>query len=119
MFPRFDDAFFAKILKETSGTSSHLLHGAPLKVHPDDTAYPWRSSALQVQFYRPENEFLKRIVEGGYEPQGYYAYLNPAGMKNWRSYFFGDKWQKLAKIRGKYDPKDVFGKPLTIESLGE
>ncbi len=122
MFPRFDDEFFAKLLNETSEVSNHLQHGAALQVHPDAIAYPWRNAALMVDFETSNelaHDFLNRIVEGGYTPQGYYAYLNPPGMKKWRSYFFGDKWRDLTKIRAKYDPKDVFGKPLTIESIGE
>jgi len=121
MFPRFDDAFFAKLIKETSEGANHLQHGAALQVHPDDTAYPWRNAAFQVEYDNEDSakDFIGRILEGGYTPQGYYAYLNPAGMKKWRSYFFGDKWKKLSKIRAEYDPKDVFGKPLTIESIGE
>lgn len=121
MFQRFDDAFFAKLIKETSEASSHLQHGAALQVHPDDTAYPWRNAAFQVEYDNEASakDFIGRILEGGYTPQGYYAYLNPAGMKKWRSYFFGDKWKKLSAIRAEYDPKDVFGKPLTIESIGE
>ncbi len=63
------------------------------------------------------HDFLRRLVEGGYTPQGYYAYLNLPGMQNWRSYFFDNKWRELMKIRSKYDPTDVFGKPLTIESI--
>ena len=45
--------------------------------------------------------------------------LPSPGMKNWRSHYFGEHWPKLGEIRGSYDPKDVFEKPLTIDSLGE
>lgn len=122
MFQRFEDSFFAKLLNETSGGADHLVHGAALNVKPDETAYPWRNAALMVDYdggIEAAKDFLTRFVEGGYTPQGYYAYLNPFGQKNWRSYFFGNHWRKLSEIRAKYDPKDVFGKPLTIESIGE
>jgi len=121
MFQRFDDAFFTKLLNTTVEGANHLQHVAALQVHPDDTAYPWRNAALMVEYDSSDEakEFLSLLVEGGYTPQGYYAYLSPIGMKKWRSYFFDDKWRKLADIRAKYDPKDVFGKPLTIESIGE
>merc|ERR1712038_1821552 len=125
MFPRFDDSFFAKLISETTEGSNHNQHGACLKVHPDDTAYPWRNAVLMVEYDRGHEghekaaKFLERIVEGGYNAQGYYNYMGPPGMKKWRSYYFGENWQKLSNIRGKYDPMDVFGKPMTIESLGE
>jgi hypothetical protein len=121
MFPRFDDSFFTKLLNETSAASSHLQHGAALLKRPDETAYPWRNAALMVKYGSMEQatDFIGRMLKGGYKPQGYYNYLSPPGMKNWRSYFFGDNWQRLAEIRSKYDPKDVFGKPLVVESLGE
>ncbi|GFH49798.1 hypothetical protein CTEN210_06274 [Chaetoceros tenuissimus] len=121
MWPRLNDKLFAKILKEHPESSNHLQHGAALKVHPDATAYPWRNAAFQVEYSSDEDAktFLELLVKEGVPAQGYYAYLNPPGMKKWRSYFFDDKWKELAKIRAKYDPKDVFGKPLTIESLGE
>ena len=121
MWPRLDDKRFADILGKYPKTASHLEHGAALKVHPDATAYPWRNAAFLVPYYSDEdaNSFLELLVNEGVPAQGYYNYLNPPGMKKWRSYFFDDKWKELAKIRAKYDPKDVFGKPLTIESLGE
>uniref|UniRef100_A0A7S4QZ26 FAD-binding PCMH-type domain-containing protein n=2 Tax=Ditylum brightwellii TaxID=49249 RepID=A0A7S4QZ26_9STRA len=121
MFQRFDGSFFAKMLSETAQYSNHLQHGAALMVDPDETAYPWRNAAFMVEYETGDiaDSFLERIVDGGYTPQGYYAYLNPSGMKKWRSYFFDDKWRILSEIRAKYDPKDVFGKPLTIESIGE
>mmetsp|Transcript_30202 Transcript_30202/g.40117 ORF Transcript_30202/g.40117 Transcript_30202/m.40117 type:complete len:110 (+) Transcript_30202:1-330(+) len=109
------------MLSETAQYANHLQHGAALMVDPDETAYPWRNAAFMVEYETGDiaDSFLERIVDGGYTPQGYYAYLNPSGMKKWRSYFFDDKWRILSEIRAKYDPKDVFGKPLTIESIGE
>ncbi|GFH49768.1 hypothetical protein CTEN210_06244 [Chaetoceros tenuissimus] len=121
MWPRLDDKLFAEILEKYPRSASHLQHGAALKVDPGATAYPWRNAAFLVPYYSDEeaNSFLELLVKEGVPAQGYYNYLNPPGMKKWRSYFFDDKWTELAKIRAKYDPKDVFGKPLTIESLGE
>ncbi|GFH49989.1 hypothetical protein CTEN210_06465 [Chaetoceros tenuissimus] len=121
MWPRLDDKLFAKILQNHPETSSHLQHGAALKVRSDTTAYPWRNAAFQVQYSSDAaaKSFLELLIKEGVPAQRYYAYLNPPGMKKWRSYFFNDRWKDLTKIRAKYDPKDVFGKPLTIESFGE
>ncbi|GFH49796.1 hypothetical protein CTEN210_06272 [Chaetoceros tenuissimus] len=125
MWPRLDDKLFAKILAKILQNHPkhvmHLQHAAALKVHPDATAYPWRDSAFMLHYnsYEEAKTFLELLVKEGVPAQGYYNYLNPQGMKKWRSYFFDDKWKELTKIRAKYDPKDVFGKPLTIESLGE
>jgi hypothetical protein len=121
MWPRLDDKLFANILENHSERSNHLQHAAALKVDPDATAFPWRNAAFQIEYDSDEEAktFLELLVKEGVPAQGYYAYLNPPGMKKWRSYFFDDKWKELTKIRAKYDPKDVFGKPLTIESLGE
>ena len=90
MFPRFDDSFFSKLIRETSEGTNHLQHGAALQVHPDDTAHPWRNAALMIEYDSADgpnsaDDFLTRMVDGGYTPQGYFAYLRPYGMKKWRS----------------------------------
>ncbi|GFH49986.1 hypothetical protein CTEN210_06462 [Chaetoceros tenuissimus] len=121
ILPRLDDKLFTKILKDYPERLDHLQHAAALKVDPDATAYPWRNGAFMLGYSSSESakSYMELLLKEGYPLQGYYAYLNPQGMKKWRSFFFDDKWKDLAKIRAKYDPKDVFGKPLTIESLGE
>jgi len=121
LFQRFDDQFFAKLLRETSETSNHLQHAASLHVDPDETAFPWRNAAWLIEYnsHDEAKNFSTRLLDGGYTPQGYYNYMQPTAAEKWRSLYFGNHWRKLTKIRAKYDPKDVFGKPYTIESIGE
>ena len=47
--------------------------------------------------------------------QGYYNYANPVGNPNWRTYYFGDNWKRIAKIKAKYDPMNIFGHQQQIE----
>ena len=34
---------------------------------------------------------------------------------NWRRFYFDQNWERLVKIKGRYDPLDVFGKDVTAE----
>jgi hypothetical protein len=47
--------------------------------------------------------------------QGYYNYASPLGNPLWRTYYFGDNWKRIAKIKAKYDPMNVFGHQQQIE----
>ncbi len=118
---RLDDEVFAKLVNSTQLMAHHLFHGASQTVDVDSAAMPWRNMAFLMQSTAMDKSSVRIIyetlVEAGYQPQGYYAYLNSYGMKNWRSFYFNKHWRKLQKIRGKYDPLDVFGKPMTIESI--
>jgi hypothetical protein len=125
MLPRTDDETLARILDETPYVRlNHVQHAAGMVPKSHDTAYPHRESALMIEFGGGDSysfEIMQNILRqyAGVDMQGYYAYLQPPGMQNWRTYYFGDNYEKLTKIRGKYDPLDVFGgsKPLTPESV--
>jgi hypothetical protein len=99
---------------------SHLHNGAPLQVSKDDTAFPWRGAAILGDFspdrVADRDAIHLRLKKAGVEPQGYYAYLNPPNMPNWRTWYWDDHYTKLSEIRGDYDPFDVFGKPSTVET---
>lgn len=102
---------------------NHFQHGAPLQVFKDDTAFPWRGSAILSEFQFDQGAARDAVhlllKEAGVQLQGYYAYLNPSVMPNWRSWYWDDHYTMLSEIRGDYDPLDIFGKPSTIESIVE
>ncbi len=125
LMPRTDDITLAKFLDETEGYYGfgHLVHAAGMVPTNKSSAYPWCESAWLTQMATDggfrDFETLQNILKQdlGIDIQRYYGYLNPFGMKKWRSYYWGENYEKLAKIRGKYDPPDIiFDKPLTIES---
>ena len=105
---------------------NHATHGAPMLVKSNETAYPWRDTAfLSYPNTNPDFPlFLLRLdillKDKAYKNDtknlnGYYNYMGPVGTPNWQRFYFGDNYERLQEIKAKYDPLDVFGKPVSVE----
>lgn len=124
MVPQVKPETLARILLEVDEISiNHFMQAAPLKIKSDESAYPHRDSALMCDtrdklFSNPAKTQVFNILreDEGIRPKGYYAYVGPI-VRSWRQYYFGDNYERLSNIRGKYDPFDMFGKPMTPESV--
>ena len=97
---------------------SHLGHGASQLLSPDETAFPWRNAGLLTSNISQaavnvllQDKAFKNDVN---KIQGYYNYMSPE-IPNWRRFYFDQNWERLTKVKGEYDPLDVFGKPMTAE----
>ena len=94
-------------------------HGNPQTVGTSQTAFPWRNAGLLTgnTTHAAVEVLLKDKAFGGdrYKLQGYYNYTSPE-IPNWRRFYFNQNWERLVEVKGKYDPFNVFGKPITAET---
>ena len=97
----------------------HLGHGNPQTVDTSQTAFPWRNAGLLTANITNAavEVLLKDKAFGGdrNKLQGYYNYMSPE-IPNWRRFYFNQNWERLVEVKGKYDPYNVFGKPVTAET---
>ncbi|KAG8920485.1 hypothetical protein FRC02_000879 [Tulasnella sp. 418] len=107
-----------------------MYGGAIANVGEDSTAYAHRNAILNFQLYggTPEGKgkfpstgisFINGLLSS-LEPSpkaAYPNYIDPTlSASQWQSQYFGTtKYQKLAQIKKKYDPKNVFNFPQAIQ----
>ena len=48
--------------------------------------------------------------------QGYVNYPGPIGNRYWKKFYYGENYEKLSKIKAKYDPLGVFGNPIQVQA---
>ena len=97
----------------------HLGHGNPQTVNTSETAFPWRNAGLltaNITGAAVDVLLEDKAFEGDRNNlQGYYNFMSP-DIPNWRRFYFNKNWERLVEVKGKYDPCNVFGKPITAET---
>lgn len=117
------------------GVTGHVLGGAYADKASDSSAYPHRDKYFimdggmqapsDLVAFMPadvvaealgfSDRFLTAIKPFlGEQEATYVNYLQPA-VANWQTAYFGDNYQRLQRVKGKYDPLGVFSKPYTVE----
>jgi len=102
----------------------HGLGGAVAEVPSDATAYFYRKALSNISFFStwktPEGadpgirwvrEFRKDM-----EPftKGVYVNTPDLSIKNWSKAYYGRNFERLTKVKAKYDPENVFNYPQSI-----
>ena len=87
MPPKLDVETLVDLSSNPGFVANHLNHGAPLTVPTNATAFPWRNSAMLLDFTSETMEykdtFISRLVQDPYydnnatKLQAYYNYLGP------------------------------------------
>jgi hypothetical protein len=96
-----------------------VLGGAMARVPADATAYAHRSSAIMVNlaaFYEGEDdkprrqewldEFTAAMDQG--DPAAYVNFLGDEGRDRVRAAYPGATWDRLAAVKARYDPTNLF-----------
>jgi len=107
-------------------TINHFAHGAPTVVARDKTGYSNREEYILLSFagaggmekYEEVASILINKAYGGDSTKlrGYINYMNPVGTTggDWRTYYFGDNYERLSEIKAKYDVTNGFGNPVQV-----
>jgi hypothetical protein len=120
LIPKMDVDILYKLASMVGITVTHLQHGAAMSKTTDATAWYHRDTAMLAEAHSiDELEQTYTILNEHYNDktqiQGYYNYASPLGNPYWRTYYFGDNWKRIAKIKAKFDPINVFGHQEQIE----
>lgn len=123
LIPKLEDDTFDKIAS-VAMFIAHFQHGAPQMIDSKTTALAWRDAGIMSSFAGnvagTDTTLIDTMVghisdEDPAKVRGYYNNLGPVGTPNWKSLYFGDNYDRLSQIKAKYDPLNIFGKPLAIE----
>lgn len=122
MLPRIDPDVMFEIEQVPGWIMSHFAHGAPTLIPSDATGYANREEFWLLEFFVEASydqvvDIVTNKVYGGdaTKLRGFYNYLNPSGNPNYREYYWGGNYPKLAKIKAKYDLTNLFGNPTQVE----
>lgn len=120
LLPKMKVDVLHKLASKTGIGITHLQHGAPMAKATNATAWYHRDTAILAEVHSVDalEQTFSILNEHYNDPtkiQGYYNYANPIGNPNWRTYYFGDNWKRIAKVKAKYDPMNVFGHQQQIE----
>ena len=110
------------ILKSTATVEFRLPFaiGAASIPHPGDTALgAQRGTAILTPVASPTetvtyitNTLVNKHYDGDASAlQGYFNYPSPIGNPDWRKFYFGENYERLSKIKRKYDPTSIFDIP--------
>lgn len=122
LIPELSEEALTKLFFEHFIMITHFQHGAPLQVDSNATALPWRNSGWMASYYGPGLEddvsYMDTLVDiiAEDDPKkvnGYYNNLWPYG-PGWKRLYFGDNYPRLSQIKAKYDPNEIFSKPVTV-----
>ncbi|HTN83206.1 MAG TPA: FAD-binding oxidoreductase [Sorangium sp.] len=130
-YERFDEGAIATLAAELSrAPSSRCLvqldayGGAVARVAPDATAFPHRRAlwSLQYQAYwnapaqEAESVAWVERVRRSMLPHTRGAYINyiDANVEDWLTAYYGPNVARLAAVKAKYDPREVFRFPRSI-----
>ncbi len=132
-----------RILIEAMNRASHLrgaaaggvgaiafdsLGGAVNEVHPRATAFVHRDALFDAQYSTSWNnpgsksgtarqhEWLRNFYKELHphaNGQAYQNYIDP-DLKNWRHAYYAENYPRLARIKGRYDPHNLFNFPQSI-----
>jgi hypothetical protein len=102
-----------------SVTQLRVLGGAVARVAPDATAFAHRRSAIMVNvaalYQRPDerpvheawvNGLAKQLEQG--DTGAYVGFLDDEGEERVRAAYPGATWDRLAAVKRRYDPDNVF-----------
>ena len=107
---------------------NHWANGGVQDIAPSATAYQWRNATMLFSYSlvnektseqekKACEEFSHRYTDYFFQGAGkgeilggYYNYLG----KNPLSFYFGSNLGRLQRIKTRYDPRNLFGKPLTV-----
>jgi FAD/FMN-containing dehydrogenase len=104
------------------------LGGAVNRVHPQATAFVHRDALWGVQYSTSwtspasasgvarAHEWLRSYyadVHPHANGEAYQNYVDP-DLKNWRAAYYGANYPRLARIKGRYDPTNLFNFPQSI-----
>ncbi len=100
-----------------------VLGGAVGDIGVADSAFPWRDASAIVQWYvatdssRSSNDPARRWVTAGHaalgraSQGGYVNYIEP---QRDISTYYGPNYDRLRRVRSRYDPNGVFDSPWTV-----
>lgn len=84
----------------------------------DETSYSNREEFfLAGGLPEAATSILVNKVYGGDSSKlrGYYNYPSAEGNRDWKTFYFGDNYERLSVIKAKYDETNGFGNPLQVE----
>jgi hypothetical protein len=98
--------------------------GAVSKVAPRATAFYWRKADFYVEWntswvkpsHAAKNIALTRETRRKLQPYIVGSYINvpDQGIKNSGSVYYGKNYERLRRVKAKYDPNNVFNNPQSI-----
>ncbi|KDQ16761.1 hypothetical protein BOTBODRAFT_172866 [Botryobasidium botryosum FD-172 SS1] len=105
-----------------------LYGGAVSRVPKNATAFIHRDAIFSIQFYASSQNLQPPYPDDGIpfvtnllasldpNPQAAYAnYVDPTlSATQWQTQYYGDNYQRLTRIKRKYDPDNVFSFPQSI-----
>ena len=92
----------------------------------DETGYSNREEFILLSFagggemekYEEVASILINKAYGGDSTKlrGFYNYLNPVGTTggDWRTYYFGENYERLSEIKAEYDVTNGFGNQVQV-----
>ena len=102
----------------------HGLGGAVARVPKQSTAYFYRKALSNMSLWAtwdaPKRAALGiRWVEDFYKAmspftRGVYVNTPDLSIKNWQVAYYGDNFQRLTRVKAKYDPDNIFNFPQSI-----
>jgi len=103
---------------------AHFTGGKSSMVASDATAYPWRAENILFTYLNGADPYQWKACQTvkeeydkawqGYENKGYYNYMGPStSIPNWQNFYWGANYERLQRIKTKYDPFGYFTKEMT------
>ena len=104
------------------------LGGAINAVHPAATAFVHRDALFQAQYYTEwrspgsargianQHQWIRQYYNAVHphaSGQAYQNYVDP-DLTNWRQAYYGANYARLSRIKGRYDPHQLFNFPQAI-----
>jgi len=120
MVPKLKRETFRDLISNGGWSLGHLAHGAPLKVRSNSNGYPHRKEGYLVTS-SPSIEWTNILLNDpayGGDPMNLRVYGNygpSTQMLYFEKHVFGEKAEKLSKIRNCYDPLGGFDSPRYVQ----
>ncbi|MFE1625924.1 FAD-binding oxidoreductase [Brevibacillus reuszeri] len=116
--------FIEKTPTSSAGVFLHGLNGAVAKVPSRATAYFWRRawSDVTLQATLSTQEEAKRGIRWVENfrramlpfTRGVYVNTPDLSIKNWKQAYYGGNFDRLTRVKARYDPKNIFNFPQSI-----
>lgn len=122
LIPELSEEALTKVFFDHFIQITHFQHGAPLQIDSNATAMPWRKNGWMASYFGAlENDvgYMDTLVDiisedNPNKVNGYYNNLWPYG-PGWKKLYFGSNYPRLSQIKAKYDPNEIFSKPVVVE----
>eukprot|EP00890_Picochlorum_soloecismus_P003189 jgi/Picsp_1/3871/NSC_01383-R1_fad-dependent oxidase len=103
---------------------AHFTGGKSSMIASNATAYPWRAENILFTYLNGADPYqweacqtVKEAYDNvlqGFENKGYYNYMGPpTSIPNWQEFYWGANYDRLQRIKAKYDPFGYFTKEMT------